>query len=188
MSKKQSDSVFHPSSGFSIPGGAEQNPYIHYPPMDLKKLIESEKDKVELEKMKSALKQWGRLYLWPGYPYRLARKLKLIAARILESEVNGPHPRNMEYYNDEERPQGYGEILDSLRNVHDEDDMVRFDYPRQGIRPIRDIDTGYGDFLSPKEPLFDSVKPRGDGPDPDGMDAEEPPTGGNIDGFPSNIG
>lgn len=32
---------------------------------------------------------------------------------------------------------------------------------------------------------MDAVKPRGDGPDPDGMEVMFPPTGGNIGGWTS---
>lgn len=186
MSKKYSDNVIHPPSGSCLPGTEQANPYINYPPNEIKRLMEYEKDKEELEKMESALKQWERIYRWPYYPYRLAAKLRKIAKTIL-SEIS-PQPRNIPYYYDEEQPQGYGEIMDSLKNVHDNDDMVRFDIPRQGERPKVDIDTSHGNFLSPKEPVFDAVKPRGDGPDPFGRDTVWPPTGGNNSWFPSNIG
>jgi len=184
---KKSDNVFHPPECSALPGTTDPNPYRSYPPFDLRKLIDREKNQKELELMKSALKQWERLYVWPGYPFRMAAKLRMIAYKILKAEVNGPHPENMPYYNDAENPQGFGEIMDSLRNVHDNEDAVRFDYERQGERPEKDIE--FGDFSSPSEPpIGDSVKERGSGPDPEGMDAEEPPTGGNLDGYPSLIG
>jgi len=187
LSLKISDYVFHPPSGSNLPGTSEANPYINYPPDEIKRLLEVEKDKKEREKMKSALKQWGRIYVWPGYPFKVASLLRKIASEIWKCSEVTPQPRNIPYYFDEEQPQGYDEILDSLRNVHDNDDMVRFDYTRQGERPVRDIDIGRGDFLTPSDPLFNAVKPRGDGPNPLDMEIVEPPTGGNIDGFPSNI-
>lgn len=187
MFNKTSDQIFHPPGCSSLPGAPQANPYVNYPPHDLRRLIEQEKDVTELEKMKKALRQWERIYRWPGYPFKYAAALRSLAYKILKAEVNGPHPRNMPYYNDAEKPQGYGEIMDSLRNVHDNENLVRFDYERQGERPH--VDTLHGDFSSPSEPpIGDTVKERGSGPDPEGMDAEEPPTGGNLDGFPSNIG
>lgn len=185
---KVSDYMFHPPSGSNLPGTSEANPYMNYPPDEIKRLLGTEENKEEREKMKSALKEWGRIYVWPGYPYKVAFLLRKLAAEIQKRSEITPQPRNIPYYFDEEQPQGYGEILDSLRNVHDNDDMVRFDYPRQGERPVRNIDTGRGDFLAPSDPLFDAVKPRGDGPNPPGMGAEEPPTGGNISGLPSMLG
>lgn len=60
----------------------------------------------------------------------------------------------MPYYNDAEVSEGYEGILDSLRGPYDNYDMIRFDYERQGERPIRDIDIGKGDFLSPSNHLW----------------------------------
>jgi len=79
--------------------------------------------------------------------------------------------------------------MESLEGLYDNQNNIRFDYNRQGERPVVDTEMSKGDFSSPSEPpIGDSVKERGSGPDPEDMDAVEPPTGGNIDGFPSNIG
>ncbi len=187
--QKTSDNIFHPPGCSALPGTTDPNPYRNYPPNEIRRLMEDEKDKAELEKMKSALRQWERIYRWPGYPWRMAAAIRRLAHRILKAEVNGPHPRNMPYYNDETRPEGFGEILDSLKNVNDQEDMVRFDYNRQGERPDIDSDMSKGDLSSPRDaPLGDVVKEKGSGPDPEGMDAVEPPTGGNLSGYPSSIG
>ena len=189
MSQKTSDHVFHPPSGSSLPGSPDANPYMSYPPEDIRQLIKSEKNEDELAKMKSALKQWERIYVFPGYPYRrAAAELRALAAKLLRAERT-PVPRQQTYYNDSQVPEGQGEIMDALKSLYDNQDNVRFDYTRQGERPTVDTEMSKGDFSSPSEPpIGDSVKERGSGPDPEGMDAVDPPTGGNIDGFPSNIG
>lgn len=189
MHNKRSDHVFHPPTGSSLPGSADANPYVFYPPQNIRELIKTEKDEEELVKMKSALKQWERIYVFPGYPYRRAvARLRSIAAALIMAELT-PVPRQQTYYNDSNVPEGREEIMDSLKSPHDNYDQIEIDYSRQGERPEIDSDASKGDFLSPSEPpIGDSVKERGSGPDPEGMDAVEPPTGGNIDGFPSNIG
>lgn len=190
MPKRTSDHVFHPPSGSSLPGSSDPNPYVFYPPDDIRGLIKTEKDEGELAKMKSALKQWERIYVFPGYPYRrAAAELRAIAAKLLRYAEKTPVPRQQTYYNDSQVPEGRGEIMDALEGLYDNQDNIRFDYNRQGERPVIDTEMSKGDFSSPREPpIGDSVKERGSGPDPEGMDAVEPPTGGNIDGFPSNIG
>lgn len=92
MPKKVSDYVFHPPSGSSLPGSPDANPYFFYPPEDLRRLLETEKDETELAKMRGALDQWERIYVYPGYPYRrVAAKLRSLVAKLIRlSEVNGP--------------------------------------------------------------------------------------------------
>jgi len=178
--KVHSDYILHYPSGSNYPGKEEANPYIFYPPNEIRRLIETEKSCEELKKMKSALKQWERLYVYPGYPWRIARILRNIAQKLAEVK----HPsQNIDYYQDSEVPEGYEGILDSLRTHYDNYDMALFDYSRQGERPLRDIDTGYGDFLSPSQGVYEmkTVSPRGDGADPEGLEVPFPPTGGTLD-------
>lgn len=185
MPEKRSDHVFHPPSGSSLPGSPDANPYFFYPPDDIRRLIESEENEVELAKMKGALKQWERIYVYPGYPYRrAAAELRAIATKLLRYSEKTPVPRQMTYYYDSQVPEGQEEIMDALRGLHDNQDMIRFDYKRQGERPVIDTEMSKGDFSSPRDPpIGDSVKERGSGPDPEGMDAVEPPTGGDIGGW-----
>lgn len=188
MLNKKSDYVFHPPSGSSLPGSPDANPYIFYPPNDLRKLIESEKDELKLIMMKKALKQWERIYVYPGFPWKsVTASLRSLAEMLFRmAEVTGPHPRNIPYYNDAEVPEGFESIMDSLRNIHDNDDNVQFDIERQGERP--EVDINKGDFLTPKDPVFDNaVKTKGDGADPEGMETVEPATGGNMDPWPDAI-
>lgn len=190
LPKKLSDYILHPPSGSSYPGKEIANPYIYYPPSRLRDLIAQEKDTQELTKMKSALKQWERLYVYPGYPYRLANKLRHIASQLLKlSEVRQP-ARNIPYYQESDIPTGPSNVLHMLRNVDDNYDLERFDYNRQGERPKRDIDTGKGNFLSPSEPIHNDgrgvVEPRGEGISPD-IEYPFPPTGGDIDQWPDMI-
>jgi len=182
----QSDYVFHPPSGSSYPGKEDANPYIFYPPNELRRLVDAEKNEEELTKIKSALKQWERIYVYPGYPWRIAGVLRKIASHLMKlSEISGP-AQNIPYYQDSEVPEGYEGILhgpglstDGISSPYDNYNMERFDYSRQGERPIRDIDTGRGNFLSPSDPpLGDVVKTKGEGPDPD-IICPSPPTGGN---------
>lgn len=193
MSEKNADYVYHPPSGSSLPGSPDANPYIFYPPEDLRKLIKSEKDETKLIMMRRALKQWERIYVFPGYPWRrveaTTKILRSIAAMLFRmAEVTGPHPRNMPYYNDVEVPEGYESVMHGLRGLYDNDNRVRFDIPRQGERPKVDIDTSKGDFLTPKQDVFDdATKTKGDGADPEGMETVEPPTGGNLDPWPDAI-
>lgn len=188
---KTSDYQFHPPSGSSVPGMTEANPYMNYPPDDIRALLETDLDDIERAKAKSALKQWERQYQYPGYPWRklcFANHLRHIAAALNKmAEIVGP-PRNIPYYFDSEVPSGFEEILESIQNVHDNDNMERFDIPRQGERPIRDNEAYLGDFSSPKDPIFNprTVKPDGDGPDPDGMEVVYP-IGGDIESWPEMI-
>ncbi len=101
-----------------------------------------------------------------------------------KAEISNP-AINVPYYQDSEFPsQGQEEIIDSLEGLYDNDNNEKFDLARQGIRPLVDIDISEGDFLSPKDaPMGDTVKERGDGPDPEGMEYPDPPTGGDIDSF-----
>jgi len=162
----------------------EANPYMNWPPEDIREALKTEQDEEKLLKMRSALKQWERQFDGRWYPYRskisLASQLRKIA------EVLQP-AQNLNYYQDTEVPDGFEAILDSLENVHDNFNYDRFDYSRQGERPVRDVDGLNGDFLSPSEPVMDknvnTVKPEGDGPDPEGLECPFPPTGGDLDGF-----
>ena len=183
--------MFHPPSGSSVPGKVEANPYVFYPPQELKRLIETEKDKEELAKIISAIKQWDRIYTFPGYPWRRSSDvLRMAAAKLLSYQQQNPEYTQLNYYQDTNVPEGYEGILEGLTEPYDNYNMPRFDYSRQGERPVRDIDTGRGDFLSPSDPVIEKgvVKPSGDGPDPIGMDY--PPyviPGGNIDGYPDSL-
>jgi hypothetical protein len=183
MKSVRSDYVLHPPGGCSsLPGNPPANPYVNYPPKELKEMILKEADREEKKKMLSALKQWERVFTYPGYPWRAQRAN--VAARFLKlSELINP-AINIPYYQETETPQGQEEIVDGLKSLYDNDNAERFDYTRQGIRPIRDIDTADGDFLTPSEPpMGPVVKERGDGPDPEGMECQDPPTGGDIDTF-----
>jgi len=190
VSNRQGDYVFHVPQCSSLPGTEDANPYMNYPPDDLRRLLNDCKDKAELLKIRSALKQWERLYQWPYFPYRkkifMARR---VASNIL-AEQEGP-AQNIDYYQDAEVPDGLEGIMQDseMQNVHDQDDAVRFDYNRQGERPCVDMDFDHGDWLEPSERVFEdgTVKPRGDGVDPSDMDLEFPPTGGPIDAWPDMI-
>ena len=188
MPKVLSDSIFHPPSGSSLPGKEEANPYVFYPPQELRRLLEAEKDGNELKKIKSALKQWERLYVDPiGYPYRVPQALRVAAYRLLRAERQGP-AQNIVPYQDEVVPEGYEEIIEEgLKNIHDNDNMPRFYLKRPGERPVRDNGVDDGDFLSPSDSAVDPVRqpvtPRGDGFDPEGLDYPDPPTGGETGGL-----
>jgi len=196
LSKRVSDYVFHPPSGSNVPGKVEANPYVFYPPNELRRLIETTEDKEELDKIKSALKQWERVYTYPGYPWKKSSDiLRMAAMKIIAVgyQQQNPEYRNLDYYQDIDAPEGYEGILEGLTEPFDNFNMPRFDYSRQGERPLRDIDTAVGDFLTPDDPVVNGpglnvVKPRGDGPDPEGLDY--PPytiPGGVADGWPDNI-
>ena len=191
MSDRISDYTFHPPSGSSVPGKEEANPYIFYPPDDLRFLLETEKDVEELKKIESALRQWERQFQYAagggGYPWKkLVQQLRAVATEILKrAEIVGP-AQNIPYYQDMEVPEGYEGIMEGDRGQYDNDNNTRPDISRQGIRPVRDIDTAEGDFLSPKDPIMTDVKPRGDGPDPE-IEYPFPPTGGDIEGWPEGI-
>jgi hypothetical protein len=189
----RSDFVFHPPSGSNVPGKIEANPFVFYPPDELRRLIETEEDTDELAKMKSALKQWERIYVFPGYPWKKSSDILRIAALKIIAvgyQQQNPEYRNLDYYQDIDAPEGYEGILEGLTEPYDNYNMKRDDYARQGERPIRDIDTGHGDFLTPSDPVIDKgvVKPRGDGADPEGMDW--PPytiPGGVADNWPDSL-
>jgi hypothetical protein len=167
-----------------LPGTSIANPYVNVPPDDLRRMLKLEKNMEEKKKMMSALKQWERLYVFPGYPYRQASRR--VAAAFIQKLSEVPAPLiNMNYYQDTETPQGQEEIIDSLKGLYDNYDNEKENYTRQGERPVRDIDTGRGDFLTPTESPMGgpTVKDKGDGPDPDGLDYNDPPTGGDIDSW-----
>lgn len=179
------DYVYHPPSGSSYPGKEEANPYVFYPPQELRKLVNSETNEEELLKIKSALKQWERIYVYPGYPYRLAGILRKIAGRLLRlAEVTHPSI-NLPYYQDAEVSEGIEGILESITGPYDNQNERRTDYSRQGERPLRDTDYNSGDFLTPSDSIWDQkvVQPRGDGTDPSDMETPFPPTGGDIEGL-----
>jgi hypothetical protein len=158
----------------------EANPYLSVPPKELRLLIEKEQDPEKKKQMISALKQYERQYVYPGYPYKAPQIMKVLSKfRVRCAELANP-AINMPIYQDSETDQGQEEIIDSLKGLYDNDNAQREDYARQGLRPLVDIDISEGDFLSPKEsPMGPAVKERGDGPDPDGMDYADPPTGGD---------
>jgi hypothetical protein len=187
VSERCSDYTFHTPGGSSVPGKIDFNIYMTYPPEDLRHLLESEKDVEELKKIESALKQWERQYSYPGYPWKkVADQLRVVATELMKySEIVGP-AQNIPYYQDMETPEGYEGIMEGDRGQYDQDNMVRFDIPRQGIRPVRDIDTGEGGFLNPHDPIMTDVKPRGDGPSPE-IEYPFPPTGGDVEGWPEGI-
>jgi hypothetical protein len=178
------DQAYHLPSGSNVPGKVDANPYVFYPPDDLRKLLETIKDPEELKKIVSALKQWERQYQYPTYPWRkTADFLRSMAYKL--AEIQGP-AQNLNQYQDLEVPDGFESILEPLISPYDNDNNKRFiNNPKE--RSERDLDFLIGDFSAPKEPLFDAVEPRGDGPDPEGMEVPFPPTGGNIDGEPQGI-
>jgi len=181
----------HPPSGSSYPGKEEANPYVFYPPSELRRLMETVSDTAELLKIKKALKQWERQYVDTiGYPWRnesrRAAQRVVVAHRKRRAEIVGP-AINLNYYQDAETPAGFEEILDDYFNIHDNDNAKRFDYNRQGERPVVDIDGGE-DLLTRSEGVFETsvgpqglITPDGAGPDPAGMENPFPPTGGDID-------
>lgn len=178
MPLRKSDNIFHPPSGSSVPGKDEANPYDFCPPEEIRKLLEKATDKEKIEKMKSSLRKWERIYQYPGYPFRVAGFLRSVARRIL-AEL-GP-AENVPYYRDQEVSDGLESALDGMKNLHDQEDMPRVDYNRQGERPLVDVDYDSGDFLTVTDPVHTPgvVSPRGDGPDPDGLECDYPPTGGD---------
>lgn len=187
MSEKKSDYVFHLPGGSLCPGMVDSNPYINYTPDDLRSLIKSEKNKKKLDQIKSALKQWERIYQEPGYPYRkVASEIRGIAYKILRIAETVAPPRNVPYYFDSVVPEGREEILDSLRNIHDKDnERFEEDSVRHGERPF--IDSAPGDFLSPKEPFMRELSPGGrEGPDPEGFEITYP-LGGDLDPWPDML-
>jgi hypothetical protein len=74
-----------------------------------------------------------------------------------------------------------------LRSIHDNENIPRFDLKRPGERPVHDNGVDDGDFISPSDsvidPIRDTVAPRGDGADPEGLDYSDPPTGGETGGI-----
>lgn len=109
---------------------------------------------------------------------------------ILLSEQVGP-AQNLPYYQDAEVPEGFESALEGMQGQYDNYDNVRFDYTRQGERPLIDVDFFDGGFLAPTDGVFEyqggTVKPRGDGPDPEGMEIPFPGTGGNLDPWPDAL-
>jgi hypothetical protein len=189
VSEKMSDYVFHPPSGSSLPGCETANQYDYMPPDELRSLLSTIKDSEELKKIKSSLKKWERIWQ-EGNPYKKTVNALRKLAHILLKAENNPAPQNLDfYYQDYEVPEGFESCLDGLENLHDNDDMTRFDYNRQGERPLVDMDFLNGDFLSPKDRVFEKgvVTPKGDGANPEGLEYPDPPTGGPIDALPDMI-
>jgi len=185
LSKRIADYVFHPPSGSSVPGKVEANPYIFYPPDELRKMIDREEKGEDMEKMKSALKQWERIYVFPGYPWRISSVLRKVAHELLKMDAAQAHPSiNIPYYQETDVPEGYEGILQGLAGPYDDQDSKKFDYARQGIRPKRDQAFNRGDFLSPSKGA-PGIKPPSEsgGSDPAGLDYPFPPTGGNLGGI-----
>ena len=178
----KSDEVFHLPGGSSYPGKEEANPYIFYPPNELRKLINSEKDEEKLVKIQSALKQWERIYQYPGYPYRISSVIRRIAVDMMKM-AELPYPaQNIPYYQDKGQPESYGDVMRQLKPTNDNYDMKKDDYSRQGERPEKDQDFNKGNFLAPSEGIEEvGIDPGGSGPDPAGLDYPDPPTGGDID-------
>jgi len=179
------DYAVHPQSGSNVPGKVDANPFMNMHPNELREKIKIEQDPDIKAQMVSALKQFERQYNGLGYPWRITRAMRILAYKMLKmAEVVNP-AINLPYYQDLETDQGQEEIIDSLEGLYDNDNAEKFDYARQGIRPIRDIDTAEGDFLNPKEsPIGGPVtRGEGDGPDPEGLEYPDPPTGGDIDGI-----
>lgn len=192
LSMKKADYIFHsPETGSNVPGKVDANPYDFYPPKELRRLVDTEKNPEELLKMKSSLKKWERIYTYPGYLWRSAAHLRHVAAIMNRyAEIVGP-AQNIPYYQDAEVPEGYEGILEWDSGKYDQDNEVRENIQRQGERPFRETEMGIGDFTAPKENLIDPmlkvVKPRGDGSDPEGLEYPDPPTGGDIDGLPGML-
>lgn len=184
---KKSDYIFHPPTGSSVPGKEDANPYMNYPPEEIRRLLEDAPNKEERLKMKSALKQWERQYSYPSYPFKVMQARR-VASRYVRAEIVGP-AQNLNYYQDQEVPEGIESILDSDGNVHDQENVDRFDYNRQGERPCPEMDFLTGDFSAPRYPVFEhgTVSPKGEGADPEGMDNPFPPTGGPIDAMPDML-
>ena len=184
---KTADNVFHPPSGSTYPGQKDANPYRSYPPHELRRLLHVVKEDEKLLQIRSALKQWERVYQYPYYPYQKLANMLRCAAMILLSEQVGP-AQNLPYYQDAEVPEGYESVLEGMQGQYDNDNNPRFDYTRQGERPLVDVDFFDGGFLAPTDGVFDYqggvVKTKGDGPDPEGMDSPFPGTGGPIDQYP----
>jgi len=190
VQERKSDYTFHPPSGSSVPGKEDANPFMNYPPEEIRRLLKDNKaDPEERRKMKSALKQWERQYVYPYYPFRKKQAAR-VAAMFVQAEIVGP-AQNLNYYQDMEVPEGIEGILDSNKSVHDQENAERFDYNRQGERPCPEMDFLDGDFLAPRYPVFNEgrgvVSPRGDGPEPEGMETPFPPTGGPIEAWPDMI-
>jgi hypothetical protein len=190
MPVKKSDYVFHPpASGSSVPGKVDANPYVFYPPSELRHLVESEKDVDELKKIKSALKQWERLYVDQiGYPYKLTQSLRAAAYKLMKlAEIPGP-AQNLFQYQDAEVPEGYeGIIEEGMKNLHDRENAPRFQLKAPNERVVHDNGSDDGDFLTPDDsvvdPVRDPILPRGQGEDPEGLDYPDTP-GGDVGGLP----
>lgn len=176
----KSDYIVNQPMGSNVPGKVDANKYMNMLPSRLKRLIPIEEDAEEKAKMISALKQLD----YPGRRELLASKVRQLALNMLKAEMVNP-AINLPYYQDTEVPQGQEEIVDSLMGLYDNDNARKDDYARQGIRPVKDAPYAEGDFRTPSDSPFDMVivKPRGDGPDPDGLECVDPPTGGDIDSF-----
>ena len=184
MKNKNSDYIYHPPSGSEVPGKVEANPYMNYPPDEIRKLIKVESDEGLLEKMNTALKEWERIYVYPGFPYRepLASRLKKIALGLKRmAAVQYPAINLPNEYQDAEFPYGYEGIMEGLISPHDRYDMKELNYTQQGERPEKDIPFFQGDFLAPTTGIPEVVlEPGSHGPNPNELEYEFPPTGGDI--------
>lgn len=179
--KKKSDSIYHPPSGSSYPGKVEANPYVFYPPDEIRKLLKTEKDEEKLVKMKSALKQWERQYVYPGFPFKMAQRIRLLAQDLIKkSEIVGPAD-NIPYYQEAETPEGFESVMKGIKDQNpDNYDMKREDYARQGERPVPDQSFNRGDMSAPTEGIPEINYDGGSsGPDPAGLEYE--PVGGPLD-------
>lgn len=182
---KVGDNVLHLPGCSSLPGTQSANIYMNYPPDEIRELLETERDPEKREKMKSALKQFERIYTDNTYPWgKVNAFIKELSKRIAEQTQPA---QNIDYYQETEVPEGFEGIMDALRTKDDNYDMVRDPISQQGERPNRDTDFGKGDFSSPKDPQITDVKPRGRGADPEGMENDSPPTGGDVDTWPVGL-
>ena len=73
-----------------MPGNPPANPYMNYPPNKLRAMELREEDPDERKKMLSALKQWERIFTYPGYPWRERCSKKVVAKFWKLSEQTGP--------------------------------------------------------------------------------------------------
>ena len=175
MHTLQSYFILNQPGGSNVPGKVDANPYMQTQPKELQKMIHTEQDPEKKDLMVRALKLLNFPQVLSGRMGRVVRVLNGYRARCAEQD----NPAiNLPYYQDKEVDQGQEEIIDGLKGLYDNDNAERVDYNRQGLRPHRDLLDG--DFLTPSEaPLGETVKEKGDGPDPIDMENPFPPTGGD---------
>lgn len=167
--------ILNQPGGSNVPGKVDANPYMQTQPKELQMMIHDEQDPEKKALMIRALKLLNFPQVLSGKMGRVARVIR--GFRVKCAEQDNP-AINLPYYQDKEVDQGHEEIIDGLKSLYDNDNAQREDYNRQGLRPHRDLLDG--DFLTPSEaPLGDSVKEKGDGPDPINMEIIDPPTGGD---------